>query len=301
VKLWFSVLILLAGSLDGQTAFCPANYTALGQKRELRVFPTDGPATAIKIPFSLATVKFAGDGRSLYASLASALEHNLGLVRIDFNPVRSTPLTGTRGFGIRDFAVSQDNRKIVVSGSHREEGKTKCGLFEIQLSGEARHVLAADCDYRWSWTDLTLSPESTRAIASFGNTHTDHNYRLDLIDLVRGTTTSLGDLDRATWSPDGKWVAAIEWSRKRLILLDANDPSRRRDLGSTVSATWSPDSRYLLLWKWHLLRCGIGIDIEPPASLEVLEVASGKRSLVRSSQCQLVTGPIGWVARNISE
>jgi hypothetical protein len=122
-----------------------------------------------------------------------------------------------------------------------------------------------------------------------------------LIDLARGATKSLGDLGRATWSPDGKWIAAIEWKRKRLILLDANDFSHRRDLGSTVSAAWSPDSRYLLTWKWHFLKCGIGIDVEPPASLEVLEVASGKRSLIRSSQCQLIAGPIGWFASDIGK
>jgi hypothetical protein len=193
----------------------------------------------------------------------------------------------------------------VVSGHHREEGREKCGLFEIAVStGVARQVLAADCNDQWLWRDLTLSPEGNRAVASYGNTvaDPDHNYHLDLIDLAHGTTKSLAYLDRASWSPDGKWIAAIEWKRKRLILLDANDLSHRRDLGFTVRAAWSPDSRYLVVWTWHILKCGIGIDVEPPGSLEVLEVASGKRSLIRSSQCQVIVGhPIGWMSSDIGK
>jgi hypothetical protein len=228
-----------------------------------------------------------------------------GLVRIDLNLMRSAPVAGTQGFGIfgiKDFAVTGDGRKIVISGNHLEEGGRKCGLFEITVStGTARRVLPADCGYQWSWTDLTISPEGDRVAASYGNTHTDHNYRLDLIDLAHGATRSLGDLSRATWSPDGKWIAAIDWNRERLILLDAHDLSHRRDLGSTVTAAWSPDSRYLLVWTWHFLKCGFGIDVEPPASFEVLEVASGKRALVRSSQCQRIAGPIGWVSSEVGK
>jgi Tol biopolymer transport system component len=176
----------------------------------------------IRVAFPLLDVKFAGAGCALYASLRyderTKLEQMPGLARIDFNPMRSTLVTGTKGFSIRDFAVSQDQCKIVVSGSHQEEGRLKCGLFEITVStGVARQVLAADCNYRWSWADLTVSPDGSRAVASYGNTHTDHNYRLDLIDVVHGTARSLGDLSRPTWSPDGKWIAAIEWSRRRLI------------------------------------------------------------------------------------
>jgi hypothetical protein len=48
-----------------------------------------------------------------------------------------------------------------------------------------------------------------------------------------------------------------------------------------------------------LVKCGFALDVEPPASFEVVEVASGKRSLIRSSQCQLIGGPIGWMASDI--
>jgi hypothetical protein len=302
VKFWFLVVIVLAGLLDGQPQFVPANVTVGKPSHDLRLFPKDGKATVINIQFPVWIVKFAGDGRSLYASLPIDQRTKLeqSLVRIDFNPIRTTAVTGTQGFTIKDFAVTQDGNKVVISGRHREGAFEKCGLFEITVStGVARHVLAADCNYQWSWTDLAISPAGDRAVASYGNTHTDHNYRLDLIDLAHGTTKSLGDLSRPTWSPDGMWVAAIEWNRKRLILLDARDFSRRRDLGSTFETAWSPDSKYLLVWKYRFLKCGLALDVGPPASFEVVEVASGKRSLIRSSQCQLVGGPIGWIANDI--
>jgi len=299
VKLRFLATIASGGLLFAQPRFVPANYGHLSS-HDLRLFPTDGSAAVVNIPFPVWGVKFSGDGRSLYAStpIDQRTKPDQRLVRIDFNPTRSTPVTGTQGF--KDFAVTQDGSKVVISGRHREGGLEKCGLFEIAVStGSVRQVVGADCSYQWSWTALAISPEGNRAVAEYGNTHTDHNYRLDLIDLTHGTTKSLGDLSRPAWSPDGKWVAAIEWNRKRLQVLDASDFSRRRDLGSTVEMAWSPDSKYLLVWKYHFLKCGFALDVEPPASFEIVEVASGKRSLVGSSQCQLVSGSTGWMATDI--
>jgi len=291
--------------LPCQSQFLAANFESHSGASKLRLFPADGTATVIALPFALANVKFSVDGRSLYASLATGslakLEQMPGLVRIDY-PVRSAPLSGTQGFGIRDFGISQDGGKVVLAGNRKKEGRSECGFFEVTVStGAARQALAQDCSYRWWGTDLTLSPDGNQAIASYGNSNSDYNYRLDLIDLARGTTKSLGDLSRPTWSPDGKWIAAIEWKKKRLILLDAKDPSRRRNIGSTIAAAWSPDSRYLLIWHYHFLKCGFFIDVEPPASLEMLDIASGKNTLIRSSQCQLIAGPIGWLSSHIEE
>jgi hypothetical protein len=104
------------------------------------------------------------------------------------------------------------------------------------------------------------------------------------------------------WSPDGKWIAARESGRyDKLFLLDALDFSRRRALGGAIVAepTWSTDSRYLLLWKDYLFRCGIYPDLEPPATLETLDVQTGKRSAIRTSQCKITGGPTGWISSEI--
>jgi hypothetical protein len=77
--------------------------------------------------------------------------------------MRSTLVAGTQGFGIQDFEVTQDGRKIVISGSHREEGGGKCGRFEITVStGAARRVLQADCGDQWLWTDLKGQPGGSK-------------------------------------------------------------------------------------------------------------------------------------------
>jgi Tol biopolymer transport system component len=297
----FWAAIVLSGLLAGQTQFVPANY-GHGNSHDLRLFPVDGSATTMNIPFPVPGGKFSGDGRSLYSvtPFDRRTESDQNLVRIDFNPMRSAPVNGTTGFAIRDFAVTPDGSKVVISGRHRGGAREKCGLFEITVStGSVRQVLAEECNYQSWLTDLAVSPDGNRALGSYGNSYSDHNHRLVLIDLAHGTTKSLGDLSRPTWSPDGRWVAAIEWNRNRLILLDVSDFSHRRNLGSASATAWSPDSKYLLLWKYYSAKCGFGFDVEPPASFEVLEISSGKRALVGSSQCQLVSGSIGWMASDI--
>jgi len=137
-------VIVLAGFLDGQTQFLAANVAG----HDLRLFPKDGQAAVINIQFPVRIFKFASDGRSLYASLPidQMTKQQPSLVRIDFNPIRITELTGTQRFTILDFAVTQDGNKVVISGRHREGAFEKCGLFEITVStGLARQVLAADC------------------------------------------------------------------------------------------------------------------------------------------------------------
>jgi WD40 repeat protein len=105
------------------------------------------------------------------------------------------------------------------------------------------------------------------------------------------------------WSPDGKWIAVKANRDRRLFLLDARDFSKRRSLGNTSSSDpeWSPDSRYLLLWKYSLFKCGFFLDIEPPATLEVLDVKTGHRSTIHSSGCQLSFGSTGWLSTDIAK
>ena len=120
VNLWFLAIIASGGLLSAQPRFVPANYGHLNS-HDLRLFPTDGSATVVNIPFPVWGVKFSGDGRSLYAStpIDQRTKPDQNLVRIDFNPTRSTPVTGTQGFTIKDFAVTQDGSKVVISGRHQ--------------------------------------------------------------------------------------------------------------------------------------------------------------------------------------
>jgi Tol biopolymer transport system component len=114
-----------------------------------------------------------------------------------------------------------------------------------------------------------------------------------VLDLETRAVQTIGDgLTWAAWSPDGRWIAAI-LNYRRIVLIDATDMSRtRRDLGPTQDnqARWSPDSKYLLLVKGEL-RCGGEL-----SSLEVIDVMTGKRSLIKSSHCQIVATSVGWMA-----
>ena len=65
-----------------------------------------------------------------------------------------------------------------------------------------------------------------------------------------------------------------------------------------MTPVWSPDSRYLVRSRLQL-RCGISFDIDPPFTLEIVDVESGKRSLIRSSTCKMEGGNTGWLRTDL--
>jgi hypothetical protein len=272
-------------------------------KDGLTVFPTDKNPTTIPLPTGLVCVEFGVDGRTIYATdalkpgglLPSTPRPRLPdqLLKIQFNPTRVDRIPGwimLSGFGIYDYAISRSEDHIVISGRRRDG---TCGLFVLDLiGGNVRQVLEnSGCDWRSAWHDLSVSPSGERAVST-------HNGRLELIDLVHGTSRSLGELASAAWSPDGKWIAAIK-GRGKLVLIDSTSFSQRRLPGHCpFTPEWSPDSRYLLLWKYHLFRCGFSLDVEGPATLLTLEIATGKKSTIRSTECR-IQGITGWVGDEI--
>jgi hypothetical protein len=103
------------------------------------------------------------------------------------------------------------------------------------------------------------------------------------------------------WSPDRKWIAALGNGTNKLVLIDTGKFRQKRTLGSiaAIPPAWSLDARYLTVWKYHLFRCGFYLDVEPPATLELIDTETGKRSTVKSSQCELVLGSTGWLSGRI--
>ena len=282
----------------GAHSYSAVKYLPETNGDALRVFSSEGSATAINLPFRLGRVVFAPDRRSLYGTNAEGP----GLSKVEFNLVRLSPVPGTTGFFIKSFAVSGRQDKVVISGRRSDPDGGGCGVFEVLIpAGDARQVLNSDCRYRWAWDSLSLSPDGEQAVAEVGS-NTDHDLHLELIDLAHGITKPISsEFWVGVWSPDGKWIAALGNGNHNLVLIDAHDFSKRRKLGSTsrIKPEWSPDSRYLLLWD-HPLRCGIGIDLDPPATLQALDVESGERSMIRSSECKVVFGSTGWVSNDIA-
>ena len=139
-----------------------------------------------------------------------------------------------------------------------------------------------DCQYKSAWLSLSLSPDGRKAVGI-------HSGRLELIDLEHSSARLLGEgFAKAAWSPDGQWVAALEnGGRSRTILLTTDGFTTRKILGTT-EAERSPDSRYLLSVS---ARDHCGPDY---GTLEYVEVATGKRSVIESSRCKVNQTTTGW-------
>ncbi len=288
-------------------SYSPASFVNSSPNAEspsLMVFPLNGKEFTIPLPESppLGRVVYSPDGRSLYATTAArrGVGNDPGLARIEFGPSRVNKITSSLIEFVRSFAVSAQQDRIVVSGLRSEGGGGMCGLFEFRLpSGGLRPLLlSADCHCGSSWSDLGLSPDGERVIShrSCVNGFKDH---LEFIDLVGKTTSLLGEkLWKAAFSPDGKWIAALENGPNgvsKTVLIDAKDPSRRRDFGGTsdVEVVWSPDSRYIL----HVEQKSCSW--QHPLSLEIIAVETGKRSIVPNSKCKVPSHFIGWVGSDI--
>ena len=148
--------------------------------------------------------RFLRDANSVYGSGVPTEEHPPGLIHIEFNPIRISVIQGTAELGIFSIASPLSREPIVVSGKY--EGA--CGLFVIDRLGQVRMAAQnSSCDYVGSWVRISLSPDGNRVVGY-------RKPRLEIIDLINGAVRSLGDdFIAAAWSPDGKWLAAVQGGR----------------------------------------------------------------------------------------
>ena len=104
----------------------------------------------------------------------------------------------------------------------------------------------------------------------------------------------------ASYSPDGKWIAALQLAppgHSKTILIDRQDFSRRRDLGGSEDdeVVWSPDSRTLLHAVYRP-----ACPSRNPLALETIDIETGKRFIPKESICNAGAGrDIGWVSTKI--
>jgi len=244
---------------------------------ELVIFPFRGNARRIPIT-SAASLVFSSNGTVLYGQ-CSTPEGAIALCRID--PQSTSIVPGSTGLYARDVAVSPDESHFLVSGVWRRATDVR-GLFDLRPSnGDIKplFVQTGRPSLKSGFNYLSLSPSGERAVAI-------HNDRLVLIDLIHHTMELIGDkFFMGAWSPDGKWLAAVELGENgRTILMDARDLTRRRVLAHTELG-WSPDSRYLL----GLKHCD-----EYHGTLEAINIQTGKRISIDSSRCQVNQPNTGW-------
>ena len=170
-------------------------------------------------------------------------------------------------------------------------------MYEIGLpAGNIRTVIeSSECRAGSPWRVLSLSPEKTEALISA-------NHSLALLDLAKGSITKIdGQLSGGSFSPDGKWIAALRLgdpkAPSKTVLIDRTNLASRRDLGGVNDSevVWSPDSRFLLHTVYRP-----ACPSQNPLALETLEVQTGTRSLIKESICNSGSSrQIGWVRSDI--
>ena len=267
--------------------FAPAFYDpgpGRGDVPELHVFPLDGQEFTVRLPFQVGTFAVNQDGSALYAPrFFDPSGRNTGLYRIEFGPARATRLPGSEGLA-SIYGIAASSTKIVVSAGYLTNGLvSRCGLYELMLSsGEVHQIMSnSDCKYLSSWNSISLSPDSRRIVAV-------RRHRLELIDIETKAVRSLGEgFYDAAWSPNGRWIAALGGNGKHTVLIDAITFDTRRTLPSS-EVIWSPDSHAILASRES--RC-------PPdvGTLRLIDIETGKTSIIRSSACRIDHLVFGWI------
>ena len=164
-----------------------------------------------------------------------------------------------------------------------------CGAYEIDPDSGTHRPLRIGHGPNCGGANGPISPDGKRVLSSDGK-------HLNLYDLETGATQTLGE-GIGSWSPDGRWIAAA--GRGQIVLIDANNPSRRKKLGSSGvdnHLIWSPDSKQLLFVKQEQ-RCNFLLlfQVDDSESLEVVDVETGKRHAIPSGHCAVSSSSVGWI------
>jgi hypothetical protein len=262
-------------------SYLPLNF----RSDEFLVFPAAGPLITLNTPKGLTPSFFpvgSSDGTAIYGQD----QPSQGLTKIEFHPSRKSIVPGSEGLDrIFNVTLSRPPGKLFVSAQRVVNGEPQCGDFEIDPGAGTLRPLRIG---RYPDCGGSISPDGTREL------HWARD-QLSILDLRSGAMIPLArGPASAVWSPDGKWIAALE--ADRLVIINADDPVRKRNLGKADGGlVWSPDSRYLLSLRSQF-SC---IPTVFGESLEIVDTFTGKRNLVKSSRCQLIRGAIAWMDNEV--
>jgi hypothetical protein len=244
------------------------------------------------LPASLTLNAFGPDGKAVYVQRADFSFE--GIIKIEFKPARQSLVPGSAGLGtIWHLTISRPGGQIFLSGI--DKNLRRCGTFEIDPDAGTFRTLLVGAYPDCGGGGGAISPDGKRVLSHVGEELSVRNLETDSNEVVHGIPGGPSQSDgtwpyKATWSPDGRWISTI--LRDRIILIDATDTSRRRNLGhGSVPVVWSQDSKSLLL-STSQLRCAPSLYFE---SLESLDVQTGKRSVIKSSRCEVGPGWFGWI------
>jgi len=264
---------------------------------KLIVFPFDGSEVRIDLPATVGGMTFSADGRTIYGIVGP----NGGpgrLAAIAINPSRVSPLPHSDEFDnyFNSLTVNATGDKAVISAMYGQNGIQGCGLFELDITkGSVEKIidnLGSGCGYLSSWSHLSISLDGSRVVG------TSRKGQIGVVNLSARKVEKLWPGTEASWSPDGKWIAALSFTDPmKITLMRASDLSTQRELGddATTQLQWSPDSRYLLLFNFGL--CGLGTGYV--GTLETLDIETGRRQPIESSKCRVDRATAGWVSDDV--
>ncbi len=249
----------------------------------LSVFPSGPKQVTLSLSADGRPYEFGPSGRTLYG-----IVHENCLYKLDLESNLGTKVACPTGFRFRagDVALSVREDKALIFGGWWDGPDRKCAVFEIALpNGVPKLVTSADCKDRPARHSFTCSLDCKFAKII-------HHGVLEVLDVGTGEFHSLGaGFLAASFSPDGKWIAALKDDpRAATILFDGATLRRRKTLPES-EAQWSADSHHLL----RIQGCWGGED----GTAEALNIDTGKAKPIRSSRCQIYNLGTGWVDNRI--
>jgi Tol biopolymer transport system component len=140
---------------------------------------------------------------------------------------------------------SPDATKIAFSGARRGDPYR---IYMISATGGAPEQLTSgnsDLDPSWS-SDGSKVMFGVLALAE-----NSESAKVLIVDLKTRAITQLAGSDGICcprWSPDGKWVVALDSSNYKLLLFDFSTQKWRQladNMGTIGYMTWSPDSKFI--------------------------------------------------------
>ena len=183
------------------------------------IFPLRGPPVRLTVPKGI--FLFAQDGRTGYG----LVEGGHGLERIDLLSGDTTlisvawPNPRVLGLGI---SPKQDLIVLLVEESVRG----KCGLYALAQPGQTIRRIQSNRRCPISLETLSISPDNKTVTLEAGR-------EIELVDLSDGSAKRIGSYGDATWSPDGRWLAAFKGHT--ISLLDPVRFRRKRRLGDFLT------------------------------------------------------------------
>jgi Tol biopolymer transport system component len=142
---------------------------------------------------------------------------------------------------------SHDSSKLALDMEDRRNAERQLQLQILDLATGVTQVIADGLD---SFVDSQCWSPDDKHVVYTSNNMAGHG-TVSMYDLDLKTSREFSNGTRATWSPDGKWIALLDcppslWGCE-YYLLDSSG-SKKRQLLTGESATalwWSPDSRFV--------------------------------------------------------